>query len=590
MACEFYLHHEDISRKFNMNAPLYQLEDALLNAGTINKEQMDKACEIKKKENIPLEDVLVKLGYSTYTEIITCMSLYYDLPVIDIEKVTIPPEIMSLLPASLIKKHGVIPISKNNGIITIAVSSQPDLGFIDNLRFRLNADIKCVLTTPENLKNTIRKYFDQEPAQTIDTLMKELTVHETSQNKEAEGNRIDKRQRGTNEPEDEGPVIQLVDLIINKATASRASDIHVEPLSNRLRIRYRIDGVCQEAEVLPKHLQDSVISRIKILANIDIAEKRRPQDGRISLGNTGKELDIRVSCLPSIYGESIVMRLLEKSTILMDLNNVGFYENDAKRFHSIIKKPHGIFLITGPTGSGKTTTLYAIINEVNKTDTKIITAEDPVEYTLAGVNQAEVNEKIGYTFPAILRTMLRQDPNIILVGEIRDTETADTAIAAALTGHLVLSTLHTNDAPSAITRLIDMGIKPFLVATSLQGIMAQRLVRMICTQCKEPAAYTNEQLTEMGFETEELKDALFYKGKGCKHCNNVGYHGRIGIYELLEMNETLRDMTYHVAATNEIRKVARTHGMTTLKEDGLRKAKDGKTTLEEVFRITGMDN
>lgn len=572
-----------------MNTPLYQLEDALLNTDTIKKEQLDKAYEIKKKEDIPLEDVLVKLGYATYAEIITCLSRYYDLPVIDLDKVIIPPEIICLLPASFMKKHGFIPISKNNGNITIAVSSPPDLGFIDNLRFRLNADIKCVLTTPENLKNTIRKHFDQEPSQTIDTLMKELTVHETSV-LQAEGERLDKQQRKTNDPEDEGPVIQLVDLIINKATSSRASDIHVEPLSNRLRIRYRIDGVCQEAEVLPKHLQDSVISRIKILANIDIAEKRRPQDGRISLGYAGKELDIRVSCLPSIYGETIVMRLLEKSAILLELNKAGFYENDDKRFRSIIKKPHGIFLITGPTGSGKTTTLYAIINELNKTDTKIITAEDPVEYTLAGVNQAEVNEKIGYSFPAILRTMLRQDPNIILVGEIRDTETADTAITAALTGHLVLSTLHTNDAPSAITRLIDMGIKPFLVATSLQGIMAQRLVRMICTQCKEPAAYTNEQLTEMGFETEELKGTVFYKGKGCKHCNNIGYHGRLGIYELLEMNESLRDMTYHVVATNEIRKVARSLGMTTLKEDGLRKAKDGKTTLEEVFRITGMDN
>lgn len=390
--------------------------------------------------------------------------------------------------------------------------------------------------------------------------------------------------------EDEGPVIQLVSLIINKAVASRASDIHVEPLSNRLRIRYRIDGVCQEVDVLPKHLQDSIISRIKILANIDISEKRRPQDGRISLRHAGKELDVRVSCLPSIYGESVVMRLLEKSAILMNLKNLGFYENDYKLFHSIIKRPHGIVLITGPTGSGKTTTLYAAINELNKTDTKIITAEDPVEYTLPGVNQGEVNEKIGFNFPAILRTMLRQDPNIILVGEIRDTETADTAITAALTGHLVLTTLHTNDAPFAITRLIDMGIKPFLVATSLQGIMAQRLVRMICTNCREPVQYIPEQLSEMGFETETLKDFSFYKGKGCKNCNNIGYRGRMGIYELVDMNETLRDMAYRMAAANEIRKVARTLGMTTLKEDGIRKAKDGKTTLEEVFRITGIED
>lgn len=574
-----------------MNDSLYRVEDALLNSGIINQEQLDKAKEVQNTENIPLESVLVKLGYSTHSEIIRCLSAQYDLPVIDLNKVHIPPEMMSLLPVPLIKKHGIIPISKNNGDITIAVSSPPDLGFLDNLRFLLNADIKCVLTTQENIKNIIHKYFDQEPSETVDTLLKEFTVRETPVRKtDSERMHTQQTEAKAVEAEDEGPVIQLVSLIINKAVSSRASDIHVEPLSNRLRIRYRIDGVCQEVDVLPKHLQDSIISRIKILASIDIAEKRRPQDGSISLKYAGKDLDIRVSCLPSIYGESVVMRLLEKSTILMSLKNLGFYENDDRRFQSIIKRPNGILLITGPTGSGKTTTLYATIHDLNKTDIKIITAEDPVEYTLPGVNQGEVNEKIGYSFPVILRTMLRQDPNIILVGEIRDAETADTAITAALTGHLVLSTLHTNDAPSAITRLIDMGIKPFLVATSLQGIMAQRLVRKICSLCKEPVTYTTEQLSKMGFEAEVLKEAVFYRGKGCRHCNNIGYQGRLGIYELLDMNETLRDMTYHVAATNEIRKAARTLGMTTLKEDGLRKAKDGKTTLEEVFRITGMDD
>ena len=580
---------QDISSKFNINNHLYHIEDALLNGGIINKEQLDKAKEIQKKETVHLEDILVKLGYSTYSKIIQCLAAQYDLPVIDLDKTNISPEMIYLLPVPLIKKHCIVPVSKNNGNITIAVSSPPDLGFIDNLRFMLNADIKCVLATPENIKNAIRKYFELEPCETVDTLLKELTVRETPV-REAEVERMDKPHREAKAVEDEGPVIQLVSLIINKAVASRASDIHVEPLSNRLRIRYRIDGVCQEVDVLPKHLQDSIISRIKILANIDISEKRRPQDGRISLRYASKELDIRVSCLPSIYGESLVMRLLEKSAILMSLKNLGFYENDYKRFHSILKRPNGILLITGPTGSGKTTTLYAAINELNKTDTKIITAEDPVEYTLPGVNQGEVNEKIGFNFPTILRTMLRQDPNIILVGEIRDAETADTAITAALTGHLVLSTLHTNDAPSAITRLIDMGIKPFLVATSLQGIMAQRLVRMICTNCKESVKYIPEQLLEMGFELEALKDFSFYKGKGCKNCNNIGYHGRMGIYELVDMNETLRDMAYRMAATNEIRNVARTLGMTTLKEDGLRKAKDGKTTLEEIFRVTGIED
>lgn len=572
-----------------MNNFFTHIENALLNGGIITEEQLNKAKEIQKKENSHLEDVLVKLGYSTYTTIIQCLAAHYDLPVVDLGKTAIPPEIVYVLPVSLIKKHCIMPVSKNNGSVTIAMNSPPDLGFIDNLRFMLNADIKCVLATRDDIKETIRKYFEMEPQETVDTLLKEFTVYETALC-EPEVEWLGALQAESKTSENEGPIIQLVSLIINKAVSSRASDIHVEPLSNRLRIRYRIDGVCQEADVLPKHLQESLISRIKILAHIDISEKRRPQDGRISLRHAGRELDIRVSCLPSIYGESVVMRLLEKSAILMNLKNLGFYEDDYRRFHSLIRRPNGILLITGPTGSGKTTTLYAAINELNKPDTKIITAEDPVEYTIPGINQGEVNEKIGFKFPVILRTMLRQDPNIILVGEIRDTETADTAIAAALTGHLVLSTLHTNDAPSAITRLIDMNVKPFLVAASLQGIMAQRLVRTICSHCQEHVQYTSEQLSEMGFEPERLKGCSFYKGRGCKNCNNIGYYGRTGIYELLDMNETLREMVYGMAATNDIRKAARTLGMTTLKEDGLRKARDGKTTLEEIFRITGMDD
>ncbi len=567
---------------------LYNIEYALLNKGLITEAQLNKAKSVQAIEHIRMEDAIVKLGYLSHLEIVKVLSAHYGLPVVDLDKTDIPREIINLISAHIVKKHVLLPVSKENGVVTIAVSSPPDLGFVDNLRFMFNADFKYVLATPENIKKAINKYYASAPVASVDTLLKELTVRESP----APGIEVEQVDRSRGEAqgiEDEGPIIQLVSLIINKAIASRASDIHVEPLSNRLRIRYRVDGVCQESDVLPKQLQDQIISRIKILANTDIAEKRRPQDGRIGLSHQGKDLDIRVSCLPSIYGESVVMRLLEKSTILMSLKNLGFYEDDYQRFQTIIKKPNGILLITGPTGSGKTTTLYATINELNRGDTKIITAEDPVEYTLRGVNQCEVNEKIGFSFPAILRTMLRQDPNIILVGEIRDAETADTAVAAALTGHLVLSTLHTNDAPSAITRLIDMGVKPFLIATSLQGIMAQRLVRTICTHCKERFTYTPEQLSEMGFETDAMKDFTFYKGKGCKNCNNTGYHGRIGIYELLVMNETLRDMTYQMAATEEIRSAAKANGMTSLKEDGLIKARDGKTTLDEIFRTTGIE-
>lgn len=563
--------------------------EVLLKNGVISKEQLEKAKALGKAEKIEFEDAVAKLGYATYQELFQHQVSFYGSATLDLVKINIPPEVIGLLQIQSVKKHQIIPVSKKNGVVTIAVCAQPDLGFIDNLRFVMNADIKHVLVTPENIKNAIRKYYEHDSVESVNTLLKEMADQQISI-EEVEIEQVKKLNEEAGAIDNDGPIIQLVSLIINRAVAARASDIHIEPFYNKVRVRYRIDGVCQEADILPKRLQDSIASRIKILASIDISEKRRPQDGHIGLKYKGADMDIRVSCLPSIYGESIVMRLLEKSAALLNLNNLNFYENDFKRFHTIIKRPNGILLITGPTGSGKTTTLYATLNELNKTGTKIITAEDPVEYTIAGINQAEANEKIGLTFPAILRTMLRQDPNVIMVGEIRDAETADIAIAAALTGHLVLSTLHTNDAPSAITRLINMGVKPFLVATSLQGIMAQRLVRRICKQCKEQVVYTNEKLREMGFDAEALKETPFYRGKGCKDCNNIGYRGRIGIYELMDMNETLRDMTYNMASTDDIRKVARESGMTTLKEDGLRKAKDGKTTLEEVFTVAGVED
>ncbi len=568
---------------------LPSFSESLLKNGVISQEQFEKATALAKAEKGEFEDAAVKLGYATYQELFQHQMNLGDSSTIDLVKINIPPEIIGLLQVHAIKKNQIIPVSKKNGIVTIAVCSHPDLGFIDNLRFVLNADIKYVLVTPENIKNAIRKYYEHESVDSVNTLLKEMADQQVSV-EEIEIEQVKKFNEEAAAIEDDGPIIQLVSLIINRAVASRASDIHIEPFYNKVRVRYRIDGVCQEADTLPKRLQDSIASRIKILASIDISEKRRPQDGHIGLKYKGADMDIRVSCLPSIYGESIVMRLLEKSAALLNLNNLNFYESDFKRLQAIIRRPNGILLITGPTGSGKTTTLYATLNELNKAGTKIITAEDPVEYTIAGINQSEANEKIGLTFPIILKTMLRQDPNVIMVGEIRDAETADIAIAAALTGHFVLSTLHTNDAPSTITRLINMGVKPFLVATSLQGILAQRLVRRICKQCKEPVEYTADQLLALGFNPETLKGTPFYKGKGCKECNNIGYRGRMGIYELMELNETLRDMTYRMAPTDDIRRVARESGMTTLKEDGLRKAKDGKITLEEVFTVAGADD
>ncbi len=383
--------------------------------------------------------------------------------------------------------------------------------------------------------------------------------------------------------ESDAPVVKLVNLIIQEAVSLRASDIHIEPFPDRVRIRYRIDGNLVERDSPPRRLLAPMLSRIKIMGSIDIAEKRRPQDGRIKMNLAGKHYDLRVSLLPTVNGQSCVMRILDRGSIQVSIKDLGFAEDDYQRFQTIIKRPNGIFLVTGPTGSGKTTTLYAALNELNRPDRKIITAEDPVEYYLPGINQVEVKHQIGLDFARIIRAMLRQAPNIILVGEIRDNETAEIAIQASLTGHLVFSTLHTNDAPSAITRLVDIGVPPFLVASSLIAIMAQRLVRVVCPKCKEPDTPAAHEIKGSGLTPEQLKHATFMRGRGCNHCNHTGYRGRLGIFEMLRMTGTMREMTFKREPTQTIRRQARLGGMRTLLEDGLNKALKGITTLEEVL-------
>ncbi|MBV8558293.1 MAG: type II/IV secretion system protein, partial [Planctomycetaceae bacterium] len=386
--------------------------------------------------------------------------------------------------------------------------------------------------------------------------------------------------------EGDAPVIKLVHLIIQEAIAMRASDIHIEPFADRIRIRYRIDGVLMERDSPPRRLLGSIISRLKIMGSMDIAEKRRPQDGRIKIFAAGKDVDLRVSILPTNYGQSVVMRILDRDTIKIGLKDLGFGDEDYKKFQQLIKRPNGILLVTGPTGSGKTTTLYAAINELNRPDIKIITVEDPVEYYMPGINQCEVKPKIGMTFARIIRAMLRQNPNILLVGEIRDEETANTAIQASLTGHLVFSTLHTNDAPGAVTRLVDIGVQPFLVASSVMAVLAQRLVRKVCPKCRQRIEPPAHLLKGIGLRPEITKKANFMKGKGCSNCNKTGYRGRMGIYELMLMNGTIREMAFKGETAVAIRKVARKQGMRTLFEDGMIKALRGLTTVEEVLRIT----
>jgi type IV pilus assembly protein PilB len=446
------------------------------------------------------------------------------------------------------------------------------------LKFILGMEIKPVLATTEAIAEAIERYYGGEES-TVDNMLKEFTEGELAVQEAGAA--------AAEEEEEDAPIVRLVSLIVSDAVQARASDIHVEPLVDRLRIRYRIDGVCQEVESPPKRLQNSILARLKVMAGMDLAEKRKPQDGRIPMTVSGKQLDLRVSDIPTTHGESIVMRILNRESAKVSLIELGFHPSDLEHFRRIIRRPNGIFLVTGPTGSGKTTTLYAALNELNRPDVKIITAEDPIEYTFAGINQSQVQTEVNRTFPVILRAMLRQAPEIILVGEIRDADTAEIAIRAALTGHLVFSTLHTNDAASAIPRLMDMGVKPYMVASSVQAIMAQRLVRTLCTNCKEQHDCPEAMLGAIGLTREDVEGITLYRGHGCNRCNGSGFYGRIGIFELMEMNTELRDLAFAKAPTGEIREKARAYGMLTLREDGLRKVIQGITSVEEVVRVCG---
>ncbi|MFO7957581.1 MAG: ATPase, T2SS/T4P/T4SS family [Candidatus Brocadiia bacterium] len=551
----------------------------LLDKGLVEKEQIERALEYQQRssDNLRLGEILVKFGYVTEEDVLECLGDQFDVPVVDLGEVRPDVEAVDAVPRSTAVMHKILPLKKGPSSLTVAIGDL-DLCAMDNLKFILNVDVKPVLAPEDEIEEAIERYYGGEES-TVDNMLREFT----------EGELAEEAGEGGEEGGDEGdaPIVRLVSLLVSDAVQARASDIHVEPMSERLRIRYRIDGVCQEVESPPKRLQNSIVARLKLMAGMDLAEKRRPQDGRIPMRVQGRVLDLRVSDIPTTDGESIVMRILDKESAKVSLAELGFHPSDLEHFRNIIRRPNGIFLVTGPTGSGKTTTLYSALNELNRPDTKIITAEDPIEYTFPGINQSQVESGIERTFPRILRAMLRQAPEIILVGEIRDEETAEIAIRAALTGHLVFSTLHTNDAPSAIPRLIDMGIPPYMVASSVQAVMAQRLVRTICPNCKEPTEVPERRLHAVGLTPEEVEGITFYQGAGCNRCHGTGHYGRIGIFELMEMNADLRNLTFSKAPTGEIREKARSYGMLTLREDGLRKAIQGTTTIEEVLRVAG---
>jgi type IV pilus assembly protein PilB len=544
--------------------------------GAINDAQIDKALEFGKANGLRIGEALVKTSACNQQAVSKALAKHWGLPFANLSKGEIKKEVIATVPKEVAIENSVVPVTRRNGSLVVAMSSL-DYMVLDNLRFLLNQQVEAAIATPEDIEEALDHYY-------------RLTGDLSQVLGEQDDVQVGRTEYAGEDAEaNEAPVIKYVTQLISNALKERASDIHVEPFEKRVRIRYRIDGMCVEKENPPKKLQGPIISRIKIMSRMDMAEKRRTQDGRIKIHLHGREIDLRVSALPARHGESIVMRILDKEKALVDLEELGFHESDYNRFNRIIKRPNGIFLVTGPTGSGKTTTLYAALKKLNRPDVKIITAENPIEYNIAGINQAEVRHEIGLTFQRILRAMMRQAPNIILVGEIRDRETADIAIQAALTGHLVFSTLHTNDAPSAITRLIDMGVKPFLVASAIMAVMAQRLIRILCPECKEPHDATDVELRSVGLTRQRLEGNTIYQPVGCSACNQQGYKGRKGVYELMEMSPDLREMSFQRKPTMELRAKARSEGMTALQEDGVRKILAGMTTIPEILRITHRD-
>lgn len=556
-----------------------RIGEILVELKYITKDQLREAIDSQKKNGRKrLGEILIDKKYVTSKQVLQALSKQLGYPVIDLTKIEPDSELLTQIPESLCKEYNVLPIKRSGKSIVVCVSDPLDLMAIENIKFTLNANIDCVLAPAEDIKQAIGKFYKNgalvsaPPIQDLEDLA---------------GGALDKIDLAKIGDDDDAPIIKFVQQMIDSAVEERASDIHVEPMENRVVIRFRIDGVLKVVNEAPKRLQGSLLSRIKIMAQMDIAEKRKPQDGRIKVKSAGRELDIRVSSIASVHGESIVMRLLDRTKGLVSLEELGFHPTDYKRFKRLIKRPNGILLITGPTGSGKTTTLYAALKELNRPDVKIITAENPVEYNIEGLNQSQVKPQIGLTFARILRAMLRQAPNIILVGEIRDMETAEIAIQAALTGHLVFSTLHTNDAPSALTRLLDIGVKPFLVASSAQAVMAQRLVRVLCDKCKKPSKNPSPTLLKaLGITQDQAASANICEPVGCDSCKNNGYVGRKGIFELMEVDSEMREMVFRREPLAKIRAHAQMRGMVTLLEDGVRKILTGMTSIQEVLSAT----
>jgi type IV pilus assembly protein PilB len=565
-----------------MSTVATKIGELLLKGNLLTSEQLRSALETQEKTKERIGSVLVKANFITEDELLAFLGRQFSLPVVDLSKYEINAEVVRLLPEDMVQKHLALPINRVGTKLIVAVSDPSSMAIVDGIGFKTGYSVELVLASERDITTAINKFFDRsiEFKDIISELDEDLEVirEEAVEPSDLE--------RGV----DDAPVVKLANYLLTEAIKRRASDIHIEPYEREFRVRYRIDGVLYEVMRPPLRLRNALSSRLKIMSSLDIAERRLPQDGRIKMKiGKGREMDFRVSVLPTIYGEKIVLRLLDKASLQLDMTKLGFESRQLTEFMEAIHRPFGMILVTGPTGSGKTTTLYSALSDLNKTSDNISTAEDPVEYNFAGINQVQMKEEIGLTFSSALRSFLRQDPDIIMVGEIRDYETAEIAVKASLTGHLVLSTLHTNDAPSTVTRLLNMGVEPFLVSSSLNLIVAQRLARRICEHCRQDVKIPPKALIDAGMKPERVKEAHPAKGKGCDECNGTGFRGRVALYEVMPIRDEIKELVLRGGSAIDIKREAVRLGMKTLRQAGLSKVEEGVTTLEEVLRVTAPD-
>ncbi len=562
-----------------------RLGELLVKRGLISPAQLERAIQVEAEDSGALSTSLIKLNFFSDADLTGFLQKEYRLPLVDPAAMEIPTEVLRLVPVTLVRRHHLLPISLTGSTLTLAMSDPSNLVAINEVKFLTGYDVKVAVAATSSVTAAIQQLYE-EGGTDYNEVLAQVENDDVELVRQEEEIDVKELERAT----EDAPVVRLVNAILTSAIKRRASDIHLEPFEKMFRVRYRVDGVLEEIMKPPLKLKNAITSRIKVMASLDIAERRLPQDGRIKLKfGPGQDMDFRVSVLPTIFGEKIVLRLLDKSNLQLDMTKLGFEDNALSDFKESIYKPFGMVLVTGPTGSGKTTTLYSALSELNKIASNISTAEDPVEFNLVGINQVQINEDIGLNFANALRSFLRQDPDIIMVGEVRDFETAEIAIKAALTGHLVLSTLHTNDAPSTINRLLNMGVEPFLVASSVNLVLAQRLARLICTGCREPVEIAPQALIELGVSRDDVVGFTCFRGAGCPQCSGSGYRGRIALYEVMPVSEEIRELILSGASATEIKRTAASLGMKTLRQAGLTKLQQGFTTIEELLRVTMPD-